>query len=317
MGLFIISFIMVFVSSYLLTSVLAQKETDAQLAPKKSLVGFNYLFLIAFAQIILTFEVLSLFTAIKPFWVLAFNLIFLLASTYIWRKKSKPLWTADLTSLRTRVFNSFKLDKSLAVLFVGFCVFITSAVILCAVMQISNMDALGYHVARSLFWVLNGNLNHFEIADVRNICLPINSEILYSWVILFVKKDVFLGFFAFAGYILSIYSVYNILGLIGLSTRKKLWTIFILSSFSSVIVQASGTETDIIIAGLITTSIFLFWHSLKNNEKTPLIMSALAYAIAIGTKTTAIIAIPGVGLFLLALSIYFKKKEFYKPLLTF
>ena len=46
-------------------------------------------------------------------------------------------------------------------------------------------------------------------------------------------------------------------------------------------------------------------------------MASLAYALAIGTKTTSIIAIPGVGLFLLALSIYFKKKEFYKPLSYF
>ena len=321
MGLFIISFLMVFISSYLLTSVFAPKENelfrDLQCSSKKSPVGFIYLFLIAFAQIILTLEVLSLFDSIKPFWTLAFNLIFLLVSIFIWRKKSKPLWTIDLKSFKTRVANSFKLDKSLAVLFVGFCVFILSTVILCLIMPITNLDSLGYHVSRSLFWVVNGNLNHFDVADIRNLCLPINSELLYSWILLFVKKDVFLGFFAFVGYILSIFSVYNILGLIGFCTRKKLWIIFILSSFSSVIVQASGTETDIIIAGLLASSIFLFWHSLKHNEKTPLFMSALAYAIAIGTKNTALIAIPGVAILFIALSIKFKNKEFYKPILSF
>ena len=308
MGLFITSFFLVFISSYLLTSVLS---------PKKSSVGFNYVFLIAFAQIILTFETLSLFNSIKQFWVLFFNVIFLLISIFVWHKKSKPLWCPDLKPFRTRVFNSFKLDKSLAWLFFGFCIFILSVVILCLIMPITNMDAQSYHFARSLFWIFNGNLNHFDIADVRNLCLPINSEILYSWVLLFTRRDLFLGFFAFVGYLISIFSVYNILGLIGYSTRKKLWVIFILSSFASVIVQASSTETDIIIAGLVTSSLFLFWYALKNNEKIPLLMSALAYAIAIGTKTTAIIAIPGVGLFFLALAISYKKKDFYKPLLKF
>jgi len=308
MGLFIISFFLVFTSSYLLTSVLA---------PKKSTVGFIYLLLIAFAQIILTFEILSLFSLIKEFWVLLLNLIFLLISIFIWHKKSKPLWSGDLSSFKTRVWNSFKLDRALLVLFVGFCVFILATVILCLIMPITNLDASAYHVARSLFWVINGNLNHITVADVRNMCLPINSEILYSWVLLFMKKDVFLGFFSFMGYLLSIFSVYNILGLIGCSTRKKLWVILILSSFSSVIVQASGTETDIIIAGLVTSSIYLFWYSLKNKEQTPLIMSALAYAIAVGTKTPSLMAIPGIGLFFLALSIHFNKKDFYKPLLKF
>lgn len=305
MILFAISFILIFASSYFLTSILA---------PKRSILGFIYLFLIAFAQIVLTFEILSLFTAIKEIWVLLANIIFLSASTYIWLKKEKPLWGfafQDIKDFRNRINNSLKLDKSLMWLYVGFLVFIISALILCALLPITNADANGYHVNRSLFWVLQGSLNHFDIPDVRNLCLPINSEILYSWVLLFARNAVFLGFFSFVGYMLAIVSIYNILGYLGYCTRKKLWVIFILSSFPSVLVQASGTETDIIIAGLVTSSIFLFWYALKNDKKTPIFMSSLAYALAIGTKTTSLIAIPGVGLALIALCFVFKK---FKPL---
>lgn len=302
MFLFLISFLLVFASSYLLTSIIA---------PKKSILGLIYIFLIAFAQIILTFEVLSLFTAIKQFWVLAANVIFSAASIYIWNKKSRPLWSLSFKDFRNKVNNSLKLDKSLMWLYVGFLTLILVSVFLNLIMPITNADAQAYHVARSLFWVLQESLNHFETSDIRNLCLPINSEILYAWVILFLKTDVLLGFFAFVGYLLSMVSIYNILGLLGYCTRKKLWVIFILSSFPSVLVQISGTETDIIIAGLTTSCIFLFWYALKNNEKTPLFMSSLAYALALGTKTTSIIAIPGVGIFLLALCFYFKK---YKPL---
>jgi len=308
MILFVISFFLIFASSYLLTSTIA---------PKRSVLGIIYLFLIAFAQIVLTFEILSLFTAIKEIWVLLANIIFTFASIYIWNKKGKQLWgfeLQDIKDFRTRINNSFRLDKSLMWLYVGFCVFIISALILCAIMPITSADANGYHVNRSLFWVLQGSLNHFDIPDVRNLCLPINSEILYSWVLLFVRNDVFLGFFSFVGYLLSIISVYNILGYLGFCTRKKLWTIFILSSLPSVLVQASGTETDIIIAGLVTSSIFLFWYALKHDKKTPIFMSSLAYALAIGTKTTALIAAPSVGIGLIALCVLFKK---YKPFTLF
>lgn len=305
MILFLVSFLLVFVSSYFLTSIIS---------PKKSIIGFIYLFLIAFAQLVLTFEILSLFTAIREVWVLTSNLIIFAVSAFLWNKNSKPIWSLDCKDFIIRVKNSFKLDRALIFLFIAFCIFIVSAIFLCAVMPITSADALAYHCARALFWVTNHNLAHFDTSDIRNLCLPINSEILYTWVLMFIKTDVLFGFFSLVGYLLSIVSVYNILGFLGYCTRKKLWVIFILSSFSSVIVQASGTETDIIIAGLVSSSIFLFWYALKNNKLMPIFMASLAYALAVGTKTPAIFAIPSVGLFLLGLSIYYKRKDFYRPL---
>lgn len=277
------------------------------LAPKKSILGVIYLFLFAFAQIVLTFEVLSLFSAINQFGVLSLNLAFFFIIGIIWNKNYRPLWSVESEGFRHRVANSFKLDKALVWLFVGFIFFVCISLFLCVVMPLTSADAQAYHAVRSVFWVLQGNLNHFDTSDVRNLCLPINSEILYSWVLVFTKKALFFALFSFVGFLLCLISLYNIMGYLAFSTRKKLWALFILSSFPSVLVQASGTETDLIIAGLLTSSICLFWYALKNNKLVPIFMSALAYALAIGTKTTAVIAIPGVGLMLLALSFYYKQ----------
>lgn len=296
---------MIFISSYLLACVISHK---------KCILVFIYLFLIMFAQTVLTFEILSLFNAINKFGVIAFNILFFVIIFVIWIKNDKPVWSLNYDDFKNKVNNSFKLDKSLFLLYITFCIFIIISLILCILMPITSADANIYHVARSLFWIEQGSLSHFDIADVRNLCLPINSEILYSWILLFLKKDIFLSFFSFAGYLLSIVSIYNILGFIGCCTRKRLWVIFILSSFASVIVQASGTETDIIIAGLVTSSIYLFWYGIKNNRLLPVFMSSLAYALAIGTKTTSLIMLPGVCIFLLLLCIYYKK---YKPIFWF
>lgn len=305
MILFFISFLLIFFSSYFITSILT---------PKKENYGFIYLLLVAFAQIVLTFEILSLFNSINQIWVLGINIVFFIVSAYLWNKKQRPVWRLNYKEFKIRVINAMKLDKSLIWLYVAFGTFIISSLILCILMPITSADAQSYHVARSLFWVIQGNLNHFDVPDSRNLCLPINSEILYAWVLLFIKKDMFLSLFSFFGYILSIVSVYNIMGYMGYCVRKRLWVIFILSSFSSVIVQASGTETDIIIAGLILSSIYLFWNSLKTDNKTTLFMSALAYALAIGTKTPSLIMIPGIGCLMLFLCHSYKK---YKPLAWF
>lgn len=308
MILFFISLACVFVSSYFISSLVAKKNT---------LSGLIYFLLTAFAQIVLAFEILSIFNSISVVGVLGLNLLMLAVSGYFWQKNGRPLYTVSLSDFFRKFWHSIKLDKSLAVLFVGWCMFIFVSLFLMILIPVVNADAGSYHVLRSTFWILNRSFEHFTIADSRNLLLPINSEILYAWVILFTKKLVFLGSFAFTGYILSIVALYGTLKFLHFSMRVRLWVIFILSSFAGVVVQSSGSETDIIIAGLVFSSLYLFWSGLKTNEKMPVFFSALAYALALGTKSTAFMAVPGVGLAMIALGIYYKKKDFYKPFFLF
>ncbi|MBQ3819641.1 hypothetical protein II810_04260 [bacterium] len=309
MLLFIISFCLIFSSSYFLASIL-NKE--------KNILGLIYTFIFAFANIILTMEVLSLFSAIEQKNVLLCNILIFTLSLILWFKNGKPLAAVDIKNFCKKFWTAINLDKSLMILSVCFLVFILSSIFMCIVFPVVSSDAGAYHVLRSLFWIGNKNLSHFPIADLRNLYLPINSELIYTWIFLFLKKEVFISFPSFFGYIISIISVYKILDMMKYSMRKKLWVIYILSSFAFVCVQASSTETDIINAGLVTSSIYMFLYGIKNKKEIPVIISALSYAIAIGVKTPSIFTIPmialGFGIFA-----YKKlgKKDFYKPLLRF
>jgi hypothetical protein len=312
---------MVFLSSYFITGLLERRG---------GALSVIYFLLIAFANIVLTFEILSLFSAITPMNVLIFNAVVLVLS-FVVRNKAchcEEAQGADVAIQKSdcfnwiasplarndvrRFWNALKLDKYLLVLAIGFAAAVGVSVILACFMPLTSGDAYAYHVARSAFWAVNGNLNHFVTADSRNLMLPINSEILYTWIILFTKKLVWFGFVTFAGFILLIVSLYNMMS--GFSMRRKLWVIFILTSFPAVIANMTNTETDIIIAGLISASLFLFWLGVKEKRTIPVFMSALAYALAIGTKTTALLAIPAAGFAMLVISMYYKS---FKPLLKF
>ena len=308
MILFFISLILVFLASYFIASAYAKNN---------SIEGIIYILLSAFAQVVLSVEILSLFKAISVPGILILNVIMLLGAAYLWKKSAKPLYSISVKGFFNQFFNALKLDKYLIVLFVGWCVFIGVSLFLMTIMPVVNADAGSYHVLRSTFWILNRSLDHFTIADSRNLLLPINSEILYAWVILFTKRLAFFGFFAFSGYILSILSLYGVLRILKFSMRVRLWCIFMLSSFAGVIVQSTGTETDMIVAGLVFSSIYLYWTALKEKRIVPVFFSALAYALALGTKSTAFMAVPGVGLFMLGLGIYYRKKEFYRLFLLF
>lgn len=303
--LFVVAFFLVFASAYLITSMIAEDKNP---------LGLIYVPVLAFSQIVLILEILSLFSLIKMPWIFLFHVIIFAVCVFVWNKKSRPLWTLEVRGFWNRFKNALKQDKCLSVLAFCFCIFILTSVFLSFIMPVTSGDAKTYHVARSYFFLTQGSLNHFVITDMRALCLPINSELIYTWIIAFLKKDVFFGYVSFVGYLISIISLFNIAGLMKFSYKRRLWMIFILSSFSSVIVQASSTETDIIIAGLILSSIYMFWSGVKSGKNIPIYMAALAYALAIGTKTPAIILIPGVGLFMLFLCKHYKN---FKPLFWF
>lgn len=309
--MFLISFLTVLISSYLFSSVFAS-PLDSK--PQKFNAGFLVLLISIFAQVVLTFEFLSLFKAINELNVILMNVFFLVASVIFWIKKGRPLWKPQIKTAFIKIIKALKKDKFLMIMAFGFVFFIAVTVLLNLFMPISSYDALTYHLNRAAYWLTQGSLNHFDIADDRNLVMPINSEILYLWVILFFKNDIGIQFFSFFGYLASIFSVYNILSFFGFCERKKLWSVFILSSFASVIAQVSSLETDVLIAGLVLSSITLFLVSLKEKRIGLIFFSALAYALAMGTKSPAIIAFPGVFLLMGFLAYKELKKDALKPL---
>lgn len=310
MVLFLISMLAVVLSSYMIAGCLNRE---------KNIFGLIYMFLISFANVVLTMEVLSLFSAISKIGILVLNFIMLTAVFIFWKKQGAPLWSINCRPFFKKVWLACCKDKYLLVLAAAYLFIIGVTVFMTVILPAKNPDAASYHMLRSTFWIHNHNLNHFNIADFRAVCMPINSEILYTWVLIFVKKIIGIGFFEFFGYSLSIISIWKVFDYLKVSVRPRLWAIFILTAFPAVIVQMSGSETDMIIAGLVSSSILMYWYSIKEEKikKIPLFMSALAYALAIGTKTPSIIAIPAVGTFMLVLSLYYKKKDFYKPFLMF
>ncbi len=311
---FIVSFLMIFTSSYFISGVFSPKDKDGV---SKYGTGFLYILLGIFAQTVLTFEFLSLFKAINETSVLFCNGVFLCLTLILWIKRGKPLYRPQFKQTFLKILKGLKKDKILMVMALGFVFFICVTVIMNLFMPVSSYDALTYHLNRSSFWLTQGSLNHFVTADDRNLVMPINSEILYLWVLLFLKNDIGLSFFTFFGYIASLFSVYNILAILGFSERKKLWSLLILSSFASVIAESSSVETDILIAGLVLTSILLFLVSLRERKTGLIFFSSMAYALAMGTKTPSIIAFPGVFLLLCFFSYKTDKKEFYKPILAY
>lgn len=314
MILFILSLILICISSYLVTSIVCAKD---KIISGFQVTGVIYFLLISFAQIVLSFEILSLVNFISEIGFICLNVFFFAVSLFLWQKKNRSLYFLSIKNECVKIKKALLKDKSLIILSIGFVFFIIVTLILCIFVPVNSYDALAYHLARVPFWLSHGNLNHFSTSDMRMVVMPINSELLYAWVLLFLKEDWGLGLFSFFGYVLSVISLYGFLGDLKFCTRKKLWAVFMLSSMASVLVEASGSETEIIIGGLVLSSVYLFFKAVKNKSYVAFYFSSLAYALAIGTKTPAIMTFFACIIVFAVISFQYRKKEFYKPVMLF
>ena len=306
MILFFVSLFLTVLTGFFVTSIFEQKEF---------IKIFLYFVLVMGASVVGTVEILSLFSAITPCGILGLNLLTALVSGYFWNRAGRPVFSISVRPFFKRLKRAVWRDKYLLVLGCAFVFMCAVSVFLVAIIPVVSGDANSYHVVRSLLWISAKSLTHPVIADIRNIVMPINSEILYLWVILLTKKFVWLGTFSFIGFMMSMFSLYGIMSNIQLSEERKLWVLFILASLPSVVILSSGTETDIIIAGLVLGGMYLFWEFAKKGGTSVGYFSALAFALAVGTKTTSFFLIPAVGLWCLWISYLYNGRKFLPPVL--
>ena len=152
--------------------------------------NFLIIFIAFFALIVLNIELLSLFSAIKETNILILSIINLvITSFFFFYKKTKPI---KINFDFKRLLNSFLLDKHLILLLIGFIILILVSLYLAIIMPVMEPDSQTYHFIRAYEFLKQGSLAHFETNDVRALIMPINSEIIYTWMLAFKRN--FYGF---------------------------------------------------------------------------------------------------------------------------
>ena len=297
--MFFLSLFSVVVSSYFLSSLFLKRILEKHIFPIIFL-------LIAFSQLVLSFELLSLLSQIGALQLLVVNIFFLVLSCFLWCVNGKPLCKFELKDEAKKIFNALKLDKILFVLFVFFLFFILIGLFNSIFLPISFGDALIYYFTRVTTWIQNGNINHFITPDHREIIMPVNMEFLYTWIFLFFKKEAGVSFFSYISFINILYVVYHLLSLFKVSVRKRIWSIIVFSSFAIIGHMISVPCADIFIGALLLSGLYLFFLYAKNNSLIVLYFSSLATALAFGSKTTAIMAYPSIVFLMIAFLVLYK-----------
>ncbi|MDD5658871.1 MAG: glycosyltransferase family 39 protein [Actinomycetota bacterium] len=163
-----------------------------------------------------------------------------------------------------------------------------------------NYDSLTYHLARVGFWIQNGTINNYTTwAEIQNLN-PVNAEIGLLWIILFTGSDNIAFISQWIALIVILIALYKLLRLINLSKIVSLISALLFISFDIVILEATSTQNDLILAVFAVLSVIFMLKSLQNDklDYRYLAVTGLTLGFMISLKGSSYIFIPGIALFI-------------------
>lgn len=170
-------------------------------------------------------------------------------------------------------------------------------------------DSLYNHLSRIGYWLQQGSLDHYEGFNNVGMMYPYNNSLLMTAPIIFLKTDRFAGFVQFIASLICCLSVYGISRALGNKRENSLFAALFLLTYCVIIYESITAQNDLLVAAFISLSIYFLISSIQGNSIPLLLISFLAYSLAVGTNQYSLLVLPGYALlFFYGLLSYWKLK---------
>jgi len=194
-----------------------------------------------------------------------------------------------------QAFQLVKEDRYLRWAVLALSLFMLVTVILAATGQPGIYDSLTYRLSRIGHWLQEGTIGFITTNDPRQNYMPVVPDIMMAWI-LGAKATGFASaaLAQWAGGILLLAATAGMARQLGLSRFASMASACLVAGAANVAPQFTTTQTDLITAGLLAASFFL-WRSAACFKKGS-IFSGLAAGMALGSKGTVFYLLPSLGL---------------------
>lgn len=269
------------------------------------------MYMLMFAETILIFEILGLISSITsiPLFLL-FQFILLGVIFIIWLKTGKPNPFKYLTVMSEDLRSSWKKGCShpaLLIFILGSCIFLLVNAWLILKVPPNTSDSLSTHLARVIHWIQNDSFNPWDAKIPWQVIYPFNTQIQYLKIILFTSSDKLVGFVQYAAALISFLAVYRLGLFLSASRSRSFFVALIWLTFPEIILQSTSTQNDLVLACFFTCTVLFLFIGIKHRSWTYLLLSALFFGIALGTKQTILFLLPGFAMAILFIIIKYKK----------
>jgi hypothetical protein len=237
-------------------------------------------------------EVVACSLALSPFRALtATRLLILLAVVALLALAAAARWRPPLPRLGAAAAAAWRAlhDRVLAALALVVAGGFGYALALALFTPANDDDALLYHLTRAAFWHQQHAVAYVKgIFHVGVNAFPPDAEITMLFTMLLSGSDRFVGLVQLLAVGVLALAVFGIGRRLGLGLRQAMFGALVVPTLPVIALQASTPLNDIVVAALLTTTVyFLLGGSLRE-----LALASLALALALGTKYTALIALP-------------------------
>jgi hypothetical protein len=264
----------------------------------------------AYATIVLLAQVLSELYAIHRFgFIIGHALIVLIVFPWCLKSPSVRLMGQRLVGYFTQKI-AWRCALSYPAIMVLGCSVLASMVLgayLIVVVPPNDVDSLWFHLPRMASWLQNGTLHHFQAPNLWQTVFSINAEIGLLWLTALWGTDQLTGFVQWFATVFTLVGIYGIARHLKFSKLASVFAALIWSTLTIVVVQSTSTKNDALVAFLVVASFYFLMTGLHDDERkySPnFIFFGLSIGLAVGTKETAVVAIPGLGLAAALLTLY-------------
>ncbi len=254
-------------------------------------------YLVAAGEIVLLTEVLSLVDGVGATGYAVGELLLLVVAAIVWQRRGRPLPALPTASRRARA------EHPILVFLVGavFLAFAYQAYLVLATPP-NNWDSFAYHLARAAEWNQRGAVEYYPShSESVNAPQP-NSSMFTLHGFAFAGRDTFAALPQLLAELACVVAVYGIAIRLGLSRSAAAFAALLVATLPQVALQSVTTQNDLLTASFLAAALYFT----LGKTRVEFALAGLAIGLAMGTKATAVLALP---LLLLAAILVHDRRE--------
>ena len=294
-----------FLSSFFCLLILSGRSEKLSLVFIKTVILFSVI-LVGITELLSALHALN-FRYILIFW----SALTLLNLLFLYREKEKL--AGSITGIKKSIlFNISHLNRFEKFLFYAVAVLLILVFVQGVLYPPNNWDSMTYHMARIPSWISHQSVEHYPTHIYRQLFQPPFSEYIILHCNILSRNDLFSNAVQFFYLVFSLFAISLLVDHFGLHQRLAPIAIIFTVTIPEVILQASSTQNDIVVAFFILCTLYFTLKTLKDSNPVNHIYLGLAAGLAALSKGTAYIYVLPILLYyaIIVLTNLIKRKNF-------
>lgn len=286
--LFLVNLVLVLVSAFFFMRLTKIQQRVA------FLLG---IYILGYANVVLIEELAGLFSVLNWKIVFSLQIVYTLIACFLWMKFAGGGFSWHFKREMPRlilgkIWEKIKAYPEIVALGIGVGIVYLLGAGMILVIPPDNYDSMTYHLSRVGYWLQYHSLYPWPTINVRQTTFPMNVELGTLWTILWWGKDQLAGFVQWMGAITIVLSIYGMVRVMGYSRIAGVTTALLFPTLTQVLFQSTTTQNDLTTAALWSCVTFFYFAGIKLKNNAYFTLSAIAFGLAMGAKSTSLIMLP-------------------------